>query len=65
MSKHDARLDARLKASFLEARVDAAGDLSGARVPARAYHDLVAHQRRADRRAGARGADDGPPPAPR
>ena len=46
VSKHDARLDAGIKARTLECRLDASGDMRGARVPARAYHGLVAFQRR-------------------
>ena len=48
--KHDVLLDGRLKASLLSARVAGAGDLSDQRVPARAYHDLVAFQQRQESR---------------
>ena len=50
VSKHDVLLDGRLKASLLSARVAGAGDLSDQRVPARAYHDLVAFQHRQESR---------------
>ena len=50
VSKHDVLLDGRIKAGLLSARVAGAGDLSDLRVPARAYHDLVAFQHRRESR---------------
>lgn len=43
VSKHDARLDARLKAQALHDTFDGAGDIAQARVPGRVYNDLLLH----------------------
>jgi len=40
VSKHDANLDARLKAQSLQDNFDSAGDIAEARIPGRVYNEL-------------------------
>jgi len=53
VSKHDARLDARLKAQSLHDHFDSAGDIAEARVPGRVYNELLRKQDRTNQHQAA------------